>query len=108
MPKAIHAHKLVAECAHELAHIVFDNLMSNDAIWTEWKRQHPGATRKGLESIFVKRYVAQCLPAARATLGGMLAQPYDEDLKDRILEALIADKTLIAGRANPAEIIGSL
>lgn len=108
MPKLpVHAHKLVAENANELCNIIYDNLMSNNAIRAEWKRQHPGLSEKGLRNAFLKRNIANCLPAARATLAGMLALPYDSALKDEILEALVLDKSLVAGRAQPAEIMGA-
>lgn len=103
----IHAHKLVAENANELCNVIYDNVMSSNAIRAEWKRQHPGLSEKGLRNAFLKKNVALCLPAARATLAGMLSLPYDESLKDEILEALVLDKSLVAGRRDPAEILGT-
>lgn len=104
----VHAHRTVAEQANELCNVLYDELMSNNTLRNAWRAQHPGMAERGLRRAFLRRNIAKCLPAARATLAGMLTLPIDEDLKESILEALILDKTLVAGRAKPAEIIGQM
>lgn len=103
-----HAHKVVAEAANGLCNEVYDLLMLNNEIRAEWKRQHPGASEKGLRIAFLKRFVDLSIAPARATLAGMLAQPYDETLKESILEALVLDNTLKKGRADGARVIGAV
>lgn len=98
MTSQVHAHKLVAETARSMAHDVYDSLMRNDELFKEWKNLNPDATPKALETRFVNKIAAQLLPQARATLAGMLAQPYDEVTKAQIHEALILDATLMKGR----------
>lgn len=106
--KLVHAHPLVAETAVAMCHELYDVMMSDNLWYDLWKKKHPGLSPKGLENAFVKKNVNQILPQARATLAGMLAQPIDEGLKERIHEALCLDKTLVKGRANPATVVGTV
>ena len=94
-----HAHKLVYEQAREIAHILYDEMMTNNPqVYDEWKKQNPELGSKALEARFVAKTTPKCLPAARATLAGMLNLPIDEGLKETIHEALVLDNTLLRGR----------
>lgn len=101
-----HAHPLIAETAHEMAHALYETLMSDNWWYDRWKEQNPGLSSVQLETLFVRRNVEKLLPQARATLAQMLATGISEDLKEQIYEALVMDKTLVAKRANPSEVIG--
>lgn len=96
-----HVHKLVAKTAKEFAGLLYSELMSNNQIYAEWKRQHPGCPPGRLEALFIVEKWGQCIPAARATLATMLTGPYPEELKEEIHEALCLDNTLIRGRKTP-------
>lgn len=103
--KVSHAHWRVATLAKEMAHEVYDELMKRNDWYSTWKNAHPGASSKGLETIWVKNNWPKFVEGARATLAGMLAKPYDEDLKNSIYEALIDDSTLVRGRKNPQLVL---
>jgi len=100
MQKSAHCHILVATTAQENCRLLYGALMSNNAFYAEWKRQHPGASAKGLEKAFVAKFWSRGVEVARATLAHMLTLPLEEDLKSTIAEALILDNTLIRGRAS--------
>lgn len=98
MKKEIHVHQMVANLARELTLASYEALMKNDLVWTEWKRRHPGASPLGLQAAFAKKYLSAHIAPARTTLAGMLSQPYDEELKSKIHDALVQDNTLTRGR----------
>lgn len=100
-----HCHKLVAKTAREAAGELYDLLMSNDKMFTEWKRQNPGCSSKQLESRFIEKNWGRCLQIARATLAMLLNGPLEECLKDQIVEALCLDTTLRRGRGPHGELI---
>jgi len=106
--KNIHAHKMVASVAANCAAELYETLMSNNQIYDAWKRQHPGASEKGLRLAFVAKYTSECLGIARATLARLLADPtISTEHKESIMEALELDATLMLGRKNAAEIVGT-
>ena len=96
-----HVHIDVATLARELTLKSYDACMQNNVIWKQWQELHPGYSKKGLENAYVARYLAAHVAPARSMLAGMLAQPGDEGLKQRIKDALIADNFLVRGR-NPS------
>jgi len=100
--KVIHAHWRVAQLATEMAHNVYDELMRRNDWYDMHKRMHPNLASKALEKVWVKKNQHKFIAAARHTLAGMLALPYDSDLKDQIHEALVLDATLRAGRTKIA------
>ena len=99
-----HAHFMVKETAEAMAHELYDHMMQDNAWYSAWKMQNPETTAGELETRFVARNLSALLPQARATLAGMLnpamGADLTEDQKERILEALTLDATLIRGRAN--------
>lgn len=107
-PPQVHAHKRIAETANALCNELYDIVMSNNQVYAEWRRQHPGASEKGLRMAFLKANINRCVEPARATLAGMLALPYDEELKIEIHEALVLDSELKAGRAAGLRVVGKL
>lgn len=94
-----HVHKQVAHTAVGLCYELYDTLMQDDVLYTAWKKANPDATARQLELRFVKKNVERCIPAARATLTAMMVNTTDEALKETIYEALLADNTLLRGRA---------
>lgn len=106
--KNIHAHELVASTAANCAAELYETLMANNQVYDSWKKKHPGATEKGLRLAFVKKYTADCLGIARATLARLLASPtISPEYKEAIMEALERDGSLMLGRAEAAEIVGT-
>ena len=103
-PRKLHAHKMVVALALEMTMTSYENIMANNSVREEWKRRHPGKGEKGLQSAFAKKYLFQHVEPARAVLAGMLAQPYDDDCKAMIHEALVLDATLRRGRGRAGEV----
>lgn len=99
-----HCHKMVAEVAKAAAHELYDTLMGDNVLYTEWKRQNPGATDKILLAKFVARNWGKCIPFARATLARMLTTAIDDGQKTAIHEALVLDNMLVRGRRSAAEL----
>ena len=106
MQNGAHCHLMVAKVAQDMTRVLYGAMMENNKLYAEWKRQHPGASARGLEDSFVKQYWPNAIAGARATLAHMLTLPGDEALKDQIAEALILDKQLVKGRANGQMIVG--
>jgi hypothetical protein len=96
-----HAHSLVHQTTVEMAHELYDTMMSDNAWYDLWKSQNPGLTPRGLADRFVARNLSKLLPQARAVLAGMLGNPMtDPATKDQIYAALTLDNTLLRGRGN--------
>lgn len=106
--KNIHAHQLVASTAANCAAELYETMMSNNQLYDAWKQQHPGATEKGLRLAWVKKYSSDCLGIARATLARLLESPtISLEHKEIIMESLELDATLMLGRKEAAEIVGT-
>lgn len=104
----MHAHNMVASVAVNAAYELYETLMGDNVMYDAWKRKHPGKSAKALALLFVRDNVERCIPIARATLAGLLTSPtLSEEHKESIVEALALDATLMKGRAQPAQIIGS-
>lgn len=101
-----HCHILIAKVAQDNTRVLYGAMMENDVIYRKWKETHPGASPKGLEDAFVKKYWHKAVEGARATLAHMLTLPMDEGLKNQISEALILDATLTKGRKAGAKLLG--
>ncbi len=99
-----HCHVLIAETAKKAAGELYEVLMTDNVVYTAWRRQNVGASAKALESRFVARNWPRCIPVARATLAHMLTLPIDETLKESIHEALCLDATLMRGRDQGREL----
>lgn len=93
-----HAHKLIYVTACEMAHELYDTMMSDNLWYETWKKSNPGLGPRQLEARFVAKNVSVLLPQARHTLAGMLGNPaVPEDQKVQISEALILDHQLRGG-----------
>lgn len=103
-----HCHKLVASVAKEAAGCLYNDLMADNVLFAEWKKQNPGANAKALESRFIAKQWGKCLAFARATLAQLLQSPIEESLKEEILDALILDNSLVRGRGRPDALIPGL
>lgn len=107
----VYAHKMVVETAQEFANLLYDEVMGDNFIRTQWKAQHPGMSEIALRKQFVARNLVRCLTAARTTLASMLnaelSPNLDEKQKESIHEALLLDAVLIRGkRRNDQERFG--
>lgn len=105
-----HCHKKVAEVAKACAGGFYESIMGADNdIYRAWRAKHPGMGPKALERRFVARYWGDCIPMARATLARLLTSPtIDPGMKEEIMEILTLDATLIRGRQQPMQVMGSL
>lgn len=106
--KISHCHVQIRKTAIGLAEQNYDELMSSDWIYKEWKRQHPGMPARALRKLFVDKNWGRYVPAARAMLAALLRNPIDPALGEEIMEVLMLDSTLIRGRLNPATVAGTL
>lgn len=106
---AAHCHVEVKRVAEGMAHVLFDEMMSKDAIWREFRAQHEGLTKTQMEDKFVAKLWPQLLDQARATLAGMLRSgAYSDEQKEEIMDILVKDQSLVRGRKNPAQVLGSI
>jgi len=108
---AAHVHWQVKDVAVALAHEVYELAMSNNQFRADFKElwgREGVATEKELIAKFVEINWPRLIPQARATLAEMLRGPYDDDMKEKIMEALSLDSTLIRGRQAPAAVLGKL
>ncbi len=109
--KISHCHKDVAKVAKGLCAASYEMCMGgSNLVYKEWKRQNPQIAEnpKRLLLAFVNRNWGKYIPAARATMARLLTSPIDESAKERIMEALTLDATLIRGRVNPAILAGTV
>lgn len=108
--KVMHCHKRVAALAKEAAAASYDELMSNDILYSTWKHQHPeiAGNPARLKRAFVIAKWGLYIEMARATLGLLLREPIDDKVKEEIVEILALDSTLIRGRKNRAVLAGTV
>lgn len=106
--KVSHCHHRIADAAKAAAHEHWDKLAMDDEFYDRWVGAYPEKSAKQLEDRFVELNWGKYIPFARATLAALLAQSIDEELKDKIHEALVLDNTLVAGRKNPRTVIGAI
>lgn len=102
-----HVHVQVKEVAMGLAQALFEEFMTRNEVFAEFKRQHPELTTSQLEAKFVAHLWPQLIDPARATMAGMLNGPYSDEVKEDIMDALVKDQTLAQGRRNPATLLGT-
>lgn len=95
----VNAHKLVAKTAKEMAEELYEQVMSNNALYAHWKGICPELNPNILRIKFIRLMIPNLLDAARATLAKLLTGTMDERLKDQISDALIKDAAL--GRRPP-------
>lgn len=93
-----HAHTLVAETAKDMAHTLFEKTMQDNSFYSAFVANNPGRTLGELESLYITRMWPVLVEQARATLAGMLRSGIDEGVKERIMEALVLDNSLVRGR----------
>jgi hypothetical protein len=109
MTTSAHCHKVVAKVAREAAGELYERLMGEQQFYDPWREQNPGLSPKQLESRFIEKNWGKCIDFARATLACMLGRPdVPEALKEDIMEALVLDASLIRGRQNPMNVIGTV
>ena len=99
-------HKLIRKVAQDAAGQLYEQLMKDNLIFGEWKRQHPGLSPLALERRFIAKSWGECIPFARGTLAVMLGRPdISEEMKIEIYEALQLDNSLVVGRRTPEEAV---
>jgi len=103
-----HCHQLVASVAVNAAAELYETLMGDNVMYEAWRKRNPGAGAKALARRFISDNWGKCIPVARTTLAAMLRDPtIAESLKEQIVEALALDSSLMKGRQNPAQVVGS-
>lgn len=108
-PSSAHCHVEVKAVAVGMAHALFDEMMSRNEVWHQFKEQHPDMTTAQMEEKFVAHLWPQMLDQARATLAGMLRSgAYSDEQKEEIMDILVKDASLIRGRKNPAQVLGAM
>ena len=106
MTSSAHVHKELAKVAKAAANELYEVAMGDNLLRSTWKKQNPGRTERELRTRFVAKNWGKCIPFARATLAQLLTTPLDEEAKERIMEILVLDSTLIRGRKSPMQIVG--
>ena len=76
-----HAHKLIYVTACEMAHELYDTMMSDNLWYETWKKSNPGLGPRQLEARFVAKNLSVLLPQARHTLAGMLGIPANAPIR---------------------------
>jgi hypothetical protein len=100
--RRVYAHEQVLSLATEMAHEVYDEIMSSDnELYSDWKALCPDLTPEKCEALFVEQLIPHLLEPARATLARMLAMPQYEHLHESIYDALCKDNILRQGRMAP-------
>lgn len=102
MTKIKHAHFLVRKTAIEMAESIYEDLMTDNTIYANWKALCPDLTPRKLQSQFIALMAPKLIEQARATLANMLGTNIPQSLKDQIFDALIKDAALIRGRTEAA------
>lgn len=103
-----HCHKLIRSTAQAAAGELYETLMGDNVFFSTWQKQNPDLSRKGLETRFVAKNWPRCIPFARATLTQLLLRPdIDSSLKEDIMSALVLDSSLVRGRVERHQIVGS-
>lgn len=97
-PAAQHAHELVAEVAKGIMHEIYDQFMQDNKGYREWRDANPSLTGPELEAEYVRTRWGLAIPAARAALTMRMQQTLDPKESDSIMEALVLDASLRAGR----------
>ncbi len=100
-----HVHFEVKKVAEGLAHVLFEEMMRNNAVYAQFKEQHSEMTSAEMEAAFVAHLWPQLIEQARATMAAMLRGPYDDAMKEQILDILVKDQTLVRGRKTGARVI---
>ena len=101
-------HEQVAKTARGLCEASYDELMSQDILYSTWKKTHPGAGPKALRKLFVEKNWSKYIEAARTTMALLLRSPIDDKTKEEIVDVLAKDATLIQSRLNPAVLAGTV
>ena len=85
----IHAHKIVAHVAAEMAQAVYEECAKNNAWYAKYRDR----------AAFVRGLAPELIGQARAVLTDMLTRFYvSEHEKDSIMDALAADQTVPRGK----------
>ena len=99
--QAHHVHVDITALAKDLCMASYEAAMANNTVRASWKARYPDRSERQLQVAWLTRHLAAHVAPARAILAGMLASPIDDDLKDRIKDALVLDNFLVRGR-NPS------
>lgn len=105
--KVAHCHIYVRKIAKELAGATYSRLMEDNLIYSTWKKAHPdlAGSPKKLEAAFIEKNWGLHVHAARTTLTLLLRSPtLTEEEKEKIMDVLLKDSTLMRGRRDPATV----
>jgi len=85
----VHAHKMVAHIAREMAQAVYEECAKDNAWYAKYRNR----------AAFVRGLAPELIGQARAVLTEMLMRPGVSDYeKDTIMDALAADQTVPRGK----------
>ena len=102
MTRVFHAHELVVRTAKDMAHELYDQVMSGDnTLYAGWREQCEELTPKKAEELFVQMMYPKLIEQARAVLGQMLGNSTYAHLHETLYDALQKDYLLRAGRHVP-------
>lgn len=91
-------HRTVRDVAQAACGELYDTLMGDNLMYEMWRKQNPQLSGKQLETRFIAKNWAKCIPFARATLAHMLSRPdVDEKVKEQIHDVLIKESTIPVG-----------
>ena len=102
--KKVAAHSLVLKTAREMAHELFDEVMSgNNELYKGWKElcDNGNLTKEKAERLFVELISPKLLEPARAILAAMLANPAYAHLHESIYTSMLLDNAIRASRVAP-------
>lgn len=105
--RVAHCHVYIRKVAKELAGATYSRLMEDNLIYSTWKKAHPDIADnpKKLETAFIEKNWGLHIHAARTTLALLLRSPtLTEDQKEKIMDVLTKDATLMRGRRDPATV----
>lgn len=106
MTREVHVHKMIRATAIEMAGKLYDDLMSqNPGLYAMWKRSCPDLTPVRCEAMWIELMWPKLIDKARATLAQLLTTNLNEELKNQISDALIADNQLRRGRGRESSQI---
>jgi len=103
MTQKIHAHKMIADIAVNMANEIFEEAMRrNNELYRQVRKQNEELSLESCRKKYVREIAPTLVGEARATLSRMLGTSISEELKKNIHEALLMDAALSRGR-NRAE-----
>lgn len=102
--RKVAAHELVLKTARDMAHELFDEVMTgNNELYKGWKELTDAGqlTPAQAERLFVELISPKLLEPARAILANMLSNPALAHLHETIYQSMLLDNSIRASRVAP-------